>query len=309
LPPKAQSGHYTRKVITIAPRGPYNLALSLKVAASFSPQPENVSREFIAPVRVHGRPALVEVQQTRQHPPLLAVNSPTSPISIELRRLAEWMLFLDLDLRPFYAVARRHPVLGPVVNALYGTKPLRPPTLFEMAVTALSEQQISLAAAYRIRERLIQRFGDRIDDRWAFPLPVTLARARIRSLTSVGLSRMKATYVHDLAAQIVAKSLDLEALLDMSDADALAYLDRIRGFGRWSADYILVRGLARLDCVPTGDLAVRRVVTRWLGKNARPPGSDVMELLRPFKPYRGLAVFYLLAHDRVQARSAKIASS
>lgn len=214
------------------------------------------------------------------------------------------MLFADLDLLPFYAIAKRHPILGAIVAQLHGVKPVRPPTLFEMAVTAISEQQISLAAAYRIRERFSRRFGDRVGDRWAFPLPATLARAPIRSLTSIGLSRMKAAYVRDLAVQLADKSLDLEALLHMTDADACAYLDGIRGFGRWSAEYMLVRGLARLDCVPTDDLAIRRVVAGQLGENAKLPAGGVMGLLQPFAPYRGLAVFYLLAHDRFQAGAA-----
>jgi len=131
------------------------------------------------------------------------------------------------------------------MRKLYGLKPTRPVSLFEMAVVAITEQQISLAAAYRIRSRIIQRFGEPVGDRWIFPVPRTLAEASVEDLRSCGLSRQKAGYIHDLAISIIDGSVDLNSLKSINDEKAREAIMNLHGLGRWSADYILVRGLAR----------------------------------------------------------------
>jgi DNA-3-methyladenine glycosylase II len=171
-----------------------------------------------------------------------------------------------------------------------------------MAVIAITEQQISLAAAQRIQERLVRRFGQEIGGFWIFPGAERLAHAEISELTACGLSHRKAEYVLDLARSVDDGSLDLDSIKEMDDDEARAFITARRGFGRWSADYILIRGLARADAVPADDLAVRSVVGQSLGKGARMTSAEVEQALEPFRPYRGLAAFYLLAHARLAMR-------
>ena len=73
----------------------------------------------------------------------------------------------------------------------------------------------------------------------------------------------------------------------------------LRGFGPWSADYVLIRGLARPDAVPLDDLGVRTVIGKFLGDGTRPTAAETGSLLAPFAPYRGLAAFYLLVAERL----------
>ena len=101
-------------------------------------------------------------------------------------------------------------------SRLRGLKPMRPPTLFEMAVVAITEQQISMAAAHRIRVRLIERFGEAVEGCWAFPEPETLARASTEELRACGLSQRKADYLRQLARYVVEGSFDLCALRAMA---------------------------------------------------------------------------------------------
>jgi DNA-3-methyladenine glycosylase II len=132
-----------------------------------------------------------------------------------------------------------------------------------MAVIAITEQQLSLASAYSIRNRVIERFGESIDGEWVFPEPQALANASVEDLRSCGLSRPKAEYIRELADKIVTDKLDLDNLKTMDDNQARDTIMGWRGFGRWSADYILVRGLARPDCVPVDDLGIRDVVGKY----------------------------------------------
>ena len=67
--------------------------------------------------------------------------------------------FIGAGLRQFYGlfITSCH---GPTYKSLEGLKPLRPSSLFEMVVIAITEQQVSLAAAFYIRGRLVARFGE-----------------------------------------------------------------------------------------------------------------------------------------------------
>jgi len=280
-------------------KGPYDLALSLKVAASFSPDRAKDASTFRSAVRVDGAPAVLTVRQVRKRPPLLEVSGSRSRWIGRLAEAAGRMLFADLDLRPFYRLAAKHPKISGVARPLYGLKPTRPDSLFEMAVIAVTEQQISMTAAYRIRRRLTERFGECIDGLWAFPRAESLARASQRDLSACGLSRGKSTYIRDLARRVADGSLDLDALLRLPDDEARAFLVSLRGFGPWSADYILVRGLGRPDSVPADDLGVRTVVGRDLGSGGRMTPLEVRRALEPLAPFRGIATFYLLAHSRL----------
>jgi DNA-3-methyladenine glycosylase II len=290
-----------RRIMTttqLTVQGPYSLALSLKARASFSPEPEPDTSFLQAAVRIDGEPVLLEVRQATSDSPVLQVSSPDAVDRERLRAQAGWIVLAALDLRPFYRVAKNDPVISPLARRFRGMKPIRPATLFEMTVDAVIEQQISLAAARRIRVRLVERFGEKKDGLWIFPGPEALARTPLEAIRACGLSGRKAEYINGLASQVVDGSFDLDGLTGMSDDEVRSTISGIRGFGRWSADYILIRGLGRPDAVPVDDLAVRSIVGKYLGDGSRLTADEVEQRLKPFAPFRGIAVFYLLVHHR-----------
>jgi DNA-3-methyladenine glycosylase II len=189
--------------------------------------------------------------------------------------------------------------MGPVSRSLNGLKPLRPPSLFEMVVIAITEQQLSLAAAFHIRERLIARFGTPFETLWIFPSPEALAEAPLGDLMSCGLSRRKAEYVKEFAQRVAEDTFDLDALTQKSDADAGACLMSQRGLGTWSAQYILVRGLGRPDCLPAADVGLRRAAGGYLAHGRQLSPEQLEQALSPFTPFRGLAAFYLSVAARL----------
>ena len=135
----------------------------------------------------------------------------------------------------FIALLLPIPIMGAVSRSLNGLKPLRPLSLFEMVVIAITEQQLSLAAAFHIRERLITRFGTPFEALWIFPAPETLAEAPLGSLMDCGLSRRKAEYVKGFAQRVAEGAFDLDALTRKSDAEGRACLMSQRGLGAFSA--------------------------------------------------------------------------
>jgi len=217
-----------------------------------------------------------------------------------LRRTAKWLIFSDLDLRPFYRLVAGHPIMGPVASSLAGLKPLRPATLFEMAIIAITEQQLSLAAAFHIRGRLVRRFGQLIGTVWRFPSPCELASASLRALASCGLSRRKAGYIRELAARVGEGSLDLDALVRESDARIGEKLLVIRGLGEWSVQYILSRGFGRTDALPSQDVGLRRAIGHYVARGRTLTPAQMERALAAFRPFRGLAAYYLAVHWRLR---------
>jgi DNA-3-methyladenine glycosylase II len=268
----------------------------MSVVHRFSNEPEAGDGRLQIGLRVEARPVVLTLSPRKRPSKALDLTA-SAPVPAEvLEALARWVLFDELALSPFYRLAGPHPVLGPIVRDLWGVKPMRPASLLEMAVTVITEQQISLAAANHIRARLVEHFGDLVEGAWVFPAAEVLAQAPLDAVRRCGYSQRKAEYIRDFSAQVADGRLDLEEMKTLSDTDVYDRLLSLRGWGPWSANYFLVRGLARPDRLPADDLAVRTVVGKYLGRGARVSLSNVEEMVEPFRPYRGLVAFYLLAH-------------
>jgi DNA-3-methyladenine glycosylase II len=286
-------------VLSISSAGPHDFQLCLRTANSFSPDPLQDFTVFRSAVRIQDNPTVLEIRQVCLDPPRFEIRTTPANNSSEVKQIARWIIFADLDLRPFYQIAASHPILGAITGELHGLKPMRPASLFEMLVVAITEQQISLAAAYRIRMRIIERCGKRVNGLWVFPTPQRLSESSVAELMTCGLSQRKAEYVRGVADEVAGGRLDPGRLATMSDEDVRFLLLQIRGLGPWSAEYFLVRGLSRPDRVPADDLGLRSVVGRYLGRGQRLSPQGTLRKLSAFKPYRGLAAFYLLAYARM----------
>jgi DNA-3-methyladenine glycosylase II len=284
--------------ISITFAEPYDLTLSLSAMRSFGPAYIEQHPSFRIAARVAGKAAIIEVSHYNENK-LVATSKPVADDN-EVRVVVEWVLFTELDLKPFYRLIDGKPKLVFIRQKLYGLKPSRPTSLFEMAVTAITEQQLSLASAYSIKNRIVQRFGEPVEDLWVFPEPSAFAHASVEDLRQCGLSHQKSDYIRALANDVVTGNLDMESLKSMETYRAREILMNLRGFGRWSADYVLVRGLARSDSVPSDDLGIRDVVGKYLGSGHRLTSQEVAEKLEPFRPYRGLLAFYLLVAHRMK---------
>ncbi len=204
--------------VVIRPDGPFDLPLSLTAAASFLPPLPLIPRSLRLAIRVSRQPVIIEICQRSRAPPVIAASVTIPVPRRQLNELARWLTACDLDLRAFYRIVAGDPIMGPLAKRLRGLKPLRPPSLFEMALIAITEQQLSLAAAFHIRTRLVARFGTPIEDLWIFPTPAVLAEASLHDLVTCGLSHRKAEYVKHFAQRVAAGELALEALKDAGEA-------------------------------------------------------------------------------------------
>jgi DNA-3-methyladenine glycosylase II len=97
------------------------------------------------------------------------------------------------------------------------------------------------------------------------------------------------------------RALDLEALAELDDHAAVERLTSLRGIGRWTAEYVVLRGLGRLHVFPGDDVGARNKLERFLGTPRRLDYEGVRDLLARWQPYASVAYFYLLLDSLSEA--------
>ena len=83
---------------------------------------------------------------------------------------------------------------------------------------------------------------------------------------------------------------------------ALARLTGLRGVGRWTAEYVLLRGLGRLHLFPGDDIGARNRLRRWLHLREPLDYERVRRLLRRWRPYAGLVYLHMLLDGLAEAK-------
>jgi DNA-3-methyladenine glycosylase II len=179
------------------------------------------------------------------------------------------ILGLSIDLRGFYRLARGETSLGPLVNRLKGMKPVRFPTNFEAVINAVACQLVSLTAGMHVVNRIAAKYG-RICEvagaaLHACPEPSDLARADVEDLRTLGLSRPKARYLIGLAQVASDSGRDFHSIESLNDDDAIAALSKFSGIGRWTSEYVLLRGFGRVNIFPGDDVGGRNGLRDYLG--------------------------------------------
>lgn len=236
-------------------------------------------------------------ERPRLHVILTASMLPESAAE-EVMRALDRLLGLSVDLSAFYWRVEQDPRLGPWALRFRGMRPPRFPTVFEALVNAIACQQVTLALGIRLLNRLAAAFGRRAEGDPqappAFPGPADLAGQTVEALRALGFSRQKAQAILSLAEAVATGAVDLESWASLTDGEAMDRLQGLPGIGRWSAEYVLLRGMGRLHVFPADDVGARNHLQRWLGRRRPLDYRGVWRALAPWRPYAGLVYFHLL---------------
>jgi DNA-3-methyladenine glycosylase II len=208
-----------------------------------------------------------------------------TPLDAETKPVVRKLLGLQLELEPFRAFAQSDDVLARAAERFPGYRPPLAPDPFEALVSSITAQQVSLHAAFAVRSRFIERFGEPVEHAMAFPTRERVAEASEDQLTALGFSRRKAEYVLGIARA----ELDFDELEHLPDDQVKARLTALRGLGEWSADWFLARYLGRPEAWPAGDLGLRKAVLTFY-----PDVTDVRAAGVRFHPFQNLSAHFLL---------------
>ena len=214
----------------------------------------------------------------------LQVGDTLRPIlPIVIRRVRQ---LFDLDADP----QTIHQVLG--ADFPHGEGLRVPGTLdgFELAVRAVLGQQITVAAARTLAQRLAYRLGTAIITPYPalhqlFPNPTQLAASDSDTLGGLGIVRQRQRAIQALAHAVADGQLLLGAGVDVSKT--MAQLTALPGIGDWTAQYIAMRALRWPDAFPSGDVALHKA----LGvRDAPHPARAAQARSQTWRPWRSYAV-------------------
>jgi DNA-3-methyladenine glycosylase II len=177
-------------------------------------------------------------------------------------------------------LAKREKAFAGVLDSLGPPEPRCSEPGVETLLRTIVGQQVSVAAARSMWNKLTARYGTPVD------LEALLA-ATDEELREAGLSRQKAGYARSLAGLVLSGELNLDRL-PADDEEAIALLTRIKGIGRWSAEIYLLFAEGRRDAFPGGDLAVQIQLGKLFGQE-RPSEKQVRQWAEAWRPHRGAA--------------------
>lgn len=220
-----------------------------------------------------------------------------APVREEVEHAVRRQLATGLDLRSFHQVAGRDPVLSRLVSHFHG---MRIPQLlnpYEALVSAILEQQINLSFAHQVKGALIRKYGRSVE--WegrrygVFPSPGVLAESTPEQLRTIQVSGPKAKYIIALSQAVVDRQLDLGALPTLAPPAAHDRLMALKGVGAWTAQYVGMRSLGHLDCLPAADVGLQNAVRYFYGLRKQPAAARIEMMARAWQGWRSYAAFYL----------------
>jgi 3-methyladenine DNA glycosylase/8-oxoguanine DNA glycosylase len=217
----------------------------------------------------------------------------------DVRRQVGWMLDVDRDLEPFYALARAEPKLAHVTEGAHG-RLLRSPTLFEDVVKTILTTNTTWAGTIRMVGALVAQYGaplpaeaqQRAPARHAFPAAAALAATDEAALRAGPRLGYRAPYVLALARDVGSGALDLERLAreDLPTTELRKRLLAIKGVGDYAAASLLML-LGRYERLPIDSWALRMVSREWHG-GAPVTAREVRAAFERFDAWMGLAYWF-----------------
>jgi len=208
-------------------------------------------------VTLHGHAVAFEVQSegTIEEPRLAYRLYSERPLSEEDRAAIadriRFFLSLDDNLQPFYSIGQADPQFAPVIERLYGLHQPKFLTPFELACWAVLGQRVPWRMAHRTKMALVERWGTSITLKGeayrAFPEPQHLAAVEPGELAAVVRNERKVEYLRAVIQFF--NAVDEQFLRSGPYEEVADRIRGIRGIGEWSAHFILVRGLGRMEHV------------------------------------------------------------
>jgi len=301
----------------LKPVPPYDFDLSATIFSSGDKQIRRYENgQFWQVIRLGNKLALATVRSigTVDAPELTFTLASTRMLNKDEQSEAGAFMYkllnLGLDLKSFYKGVKHDAVLTRLTGNLKGLRFMTTGSLFEALVYAICEQQISLVVARSIETKIIKAFGDTLrigsDTYYAFPTPQALSGASIQKLRACGPSQKKAEYVRDISRMVAREELDLDKFGGYKHSDEIIEeLRKIRGIGLWTAEYVLIRGMSRLEALPADDLGIRRSISHYYFHDEKITAEQARRMAENWGPWRGLASFYLLSAQRLGIENSR----
>ena len=288
-------------MITITPTQPFHFAHSLNFLRMFKPMSgEHViaNGSLTKALMLNGQAIWVTVRADGNQ--MIVNHAEAATVSAtQIGERVRFWLSLDDDLSAFYALAQDDAVFAPIVKSLYGYHQVKFTTPFENAIWAILSARNPIPMAQRMKRALMESFGKSITvdgvTHWAFPEPQQMLHSDETELNRIignmAMGAQKSRYMMSVVRHFA--NVD-EHWLRSGDYDAVeAWLRTINGIGPWSANFIMLRGLGRMDRVPLAEKAILTSLSRVYNQGKAMPPDAVRALGERYGVWQGYWAHYL----------------
>ena len=273
--------------------------------ASLSQQWEQLERSSRSPVLVRDGERRLRAWGPPERPFVVGVEPDGGRWQVEgwgctpaqARRAVREMFSLDNPLEQFYRRTRSEPLLQGTESRFRGLRLPRDASPYEALLHSIIGQQLSVASANALKQRLLERYGQVVEagriEVPVVPSPRTLVAAGATGLRSLGLSRAKSAALVGVAFE-EPRARSARWLCRVPLETARLHLEQLRGVGRWTAENALLRGAGRRDVFVAGDLGVRVALERFGGLSRSAPEERAREWAeRHYPGWGSYATLYL----------------
>lgn len=203
----------------------------------------------------------------------------------------------DVNTSPIEKFLGRSPRLTAIVRQQPGLRVPGGWSSFEVAVRAVLGQQISVPAATTFMGRLVRLAGtQQSETAWLFP---TAAQVVACDLSQLGVPRQRQETLRGLAMFFAEHGDGC-----MTQPDIGEKLLCIKGIGKWTAGYILMRSCQDHDHWPEGDLVLRKALSN--GK-AQMDAARLEQTFNQWSPYRSYAAIHIW-RSYVSSKNSNVAN-
>ena len=214
-----------------------------------------------------------------------------------LHYVKEWF-DMDRNIQPFYDLLKTDQRLAYMTETYKGLRLIGISNLFEAICWCIIGQQINLSFAYKVKRRLVERFGSSIahdnTSFYTFPSPQILSEVSVAELKEMQFSERKAEYVIGIAKAFANGSLSKEGIEAIPDfLSRQKALTQHKGIGVWTANYALMKTLKEPEGIPHGDIGLLNALSNHNIIQDRRETGKIEALFGQFKQWESYLVFYL----------------
>jgi len=289
---------------TLTPTPPFDFDKSLQFLGIFGPtkyEQTIASHSLTKATCIDGQTVVFQLTSTgtTEEPRLEYTLFSAQPITEATKdtvvERVNFFLSLDDDLEPFYRIGREDEDFTPIIEHFYGYHQVKFLTPFEIACWAVLTQRNPLSLAQKTKQKLVENFGGRLEVHrtvyWAFPEPAQLATVDPKELATVIGNERRAEYLSAIA--LAFHSVDEQFLRTANYDEVEAWLRKIKGIGEWSASYILLRGLGRMERVPITEKRLFEAASKVYGQGAVMTGEAIQRIADRYGSCQGYWAHYL----------------
>ncbi len=257
--------------------------------------PEAHTHSIAIPLLGEATPCLLNQRQGDR----LSIVCPETADSVLVRRSVQNLFPGDQHHRQWQEALTETPCDAEVLKRWEGFRIVQSPDVFPAFVLMITCQQINMKLAMQLVRDMALRFGGQLQfDGHQVPLypqADSVAPSTVAELRAMKYSERKAEYLLDVARRCASGEWSNERWQTWDNERIIEDMVSARGIGRWTAEWMLLLALGRLDVVPAGDYGVRKTLSDIYFNGVMQPDKTIRELSNRWGAVAGWVTCTLLS--------------